>query len=216
MPETNNHGFSLKEYTKMLASLAVFFAFIWGITEGLWLFDKLIIVSVMTVLVPIKFFVIIFRSRQLFYERPKKIFLIVITGIFLFAAFLFDVNTIPNLWAYLLGSETEGKAIKFTIKSKITHFIMYEFSVDKLMFTKEQQVSIPFYESYQPGSFIPLRYLPNNPNVSCIVDPKELKFQALLAFYVSFGIIYSLFVNVIEQKAALIMESFLAREQHEN
>ncbi len=210
MPKTNRRNEeTLGERLKGLVILGVIFAIIFGINELLWSFDTIVIMSIVTVLVPIKFFVIIFRSWQLWISENKKI-IGLFFGLMVFVlAFIFDFETVPELWAYRLGVETQGKAVEFRIKSRNSHFIIYEFTADKLVYTNEQRVSIPFYESLEPSAVVPVKYIASSPTISFLVDPKQLKFQTVLVFFTGLGAIGSLYASVLQEKASAIMKKFV-------
>jgi len=209
---TDNFNTAFKERLKILAVLAVVFPIVWVINNSLWTLDKVIVTSIITALVPVKFFVIIFVFWRIWLLEKKSAFWLFLPLV-LVVAFIYDVATVPELWAHSFGIETQGRVIEFTIKSRNSHFITYEFNVDNWLYRKEQEVSIPFYESLEPGELVPVKYLPNSPKISFLVDADHLKFQTLLVLFIGSAMILLLAASTLEDKIKSVMnKAFQSRK----
>jgi hypothetical protein len=207
MSKTDNRNQeTLSDRLKGLVIVGIVLAVIYGINEVLWSFDQIIIMSVVTILVPIKFFVIVFRSWQLWIRENKKIIGLLFGLVVLVLAFIFDFETVPELWAYRLGVETQGKVLELRDKGR-SSYVVYEFTADQLVYIKEQRVSFPTYESLEPGTAVPVKYMAGSPNVSFLVDPEQLKFQTVLVIFTGVAAVGSLYASVIKEKVIAIMKS---------
>lgn len=206
----NNDAFgeAFKERLRALPFLALLFAIIFAINKGLWGLDKISVMWLIVALVPIKLFVIVLRSWQLWVREGKEIIFLLLFILFLFSAFIFDFETVPKLLAYGLGRETQGKVVEFIVTTK-SHFVVYEFSANNVVFRKQQVVSISYFEALKPGSTVLINYLPNNPRVAFLADLDHLKFETMLSIFLGFGIISSLYAAEIKEKVATIINSSL-------
>jgi len=199
---------TLSDRLKGLIIVAIVLAIIHGVNEVLWLFDTIVIMLIVTILMPIKFFVIVFRTWQLWITDDKKLTALFFGFVILVAAFFFDFRTVPELWAYRLGVETQGKAIEFRDKGN-SEYIVYEFSVGQSIYRKEQRVSFSLYKSLEPGAVVPLKYLASFPAISFLVDPRQLKFQTVLVLFMGLAAIASLYASVIKEKVSIFMKNNL-------
>jgi hypothetical protein len=138
-------------------------------------------------------------------ESKKFIFLLFLP-IALIVAFLFDFETIPNLWIYRFGKETQGNVVEI-FKTTRTHFIVYDFSVGNVTFQKQQKVSIPYYESLAPDDIVSIKYYPDNPNFSFSIDVEHLKFQTILTLFMGFGMVFTMFGSEIQEKTFSILKN---------
>src|SRR5215208_2626505 len=105
---TDNFNTAFKERLKILAVLAVVFPIVWVINNSLWTLDKVIVTSIITALVPVKFFVIIFVFWRIWLLEKKSAFWLFLPLV-LVVAFIYDVATVPELWAHSFGIETQGR-----------------------------------------------------------------------------------------------------------
>lgn len=206
----NNDAFgeAFKERLRALPFLALLFAIIFAINKGLWVLDKISVMWLIVALVPIKLFVIVLRSWQLWVREGKKIIFLLLFILPLLSAFIFDFETVPKLLAHGLGRETQGKVVEFIVTTK-SHFVVYEFSANNVVFRKRQIVSISYFEALKPGSTVLINYLPNNPRVAFLADLDHLKFETMLSIFLGFGIISSLYATEIKEKVATIINSSL-------
>jgi hypothetical protein len=203
---TNDFTEAFKGRLKAIAVLVVLFPIVWGINNGLWALDKIFITFIITALMPVKFFVIIFVFWRVWLLEKKIAFWLFLPMVLLIA-FIFDFATVPELWAYRFGTETQGRAIEFTIKSRNKHFVTYEFNAGNWSYRKEQEVTTPFYESLEPGEPVVVKYLPDSPRFSFLVDPPHLKSQTLLVFFTGFAFIVALSAIGIEEKLIKIVKN---------
>ena len=131
--------------------------------------------------------------------ESKKIILLLFLPIFLVLGFLFDFGTVPELWAYRFGIETQGKAVELINTSK-SHFVRYEYSVGDVTFRKQQDTSVPYFERLSPGSVVNVKYIPDNPKISFLVDVEYLKNQTTSTLFMGFGIMVAIFASKIQEK----------------
>lgn len=189
----------MKERWINLLWVAVIFVFAFGINEILWLLDIVILVIIATIFVPIKFLFVIRYLGQLSHEAIPKYLLIFFGISVLVMAFLFDFETLPNLWAYRFGVDTKGIITDLTVKSKGSHFVTYEFRVNGVLFMKEQRVMPQKFESLTIGGVVPVKYLVNSPNISFMTDPSFLKVETWIDIFSIFGVlIYTLYFESIK------------------
>ena len=167
-PDNRNQE-TLSDRLKGLIIVAIILAIIHGINEVLWLFDAIVIMLIVTILMPVKFLVIVFRTWQLWMSDNKKFRALLFGFVILVLAFLFDFRTAPELWAYRLGVETQGKAIEFRDKGR-SEYIVYEFTVGRSIYRKEQRVSFSLYESLEPGAVVPVKHLASFPAISFLLN----------------------------------------------
>ena len=211
MTTSENYNNAVKDRFKMLLYMAVTFSIAWLINSGLWLLGEIFVLLYITLVVLAKLIVIPLRTFQLRHEFGKNPFVFVLMGVcFLIIAFIYDFSTVPNLWTDNFGVATEGTAIKFTIKSRNTHFVTYTFNANEYIFSKEQQVDIDTYEKLSSSPFTQIKYLPDYPIISYLIDKKHLKFETLLTSFIGIGIILSLYTESIEKWALSHWQSRLA------
>ena len=203
MSDTNtyNDDFSKAfiERLKILPFVIAVFALAYLVNKGLWTLDTIIILAVIVALIPIKLGLIVFGVIQLWRVESKKIILLLFLPIFLVLGFLFDFETVPELWAYRFGIETQGKTVELINTSK-SHFVRYEYSVGNVSFRKQQDTSVPYFGPLSPGSVVNVKYIPDNPKISFLVDVEYLKNQTTFTFFMGFGIMVAIFASKIQEK----------------
>ena len=147
MPSNYDYNEQFRDRLKSLPFLAVLFLIVFFINKSIWALDKSIVLYIFVALVPLKFFVITFRSLQLWIRDGKKFVLLLLFSFILLSAFIFDFEIIPELFAYGSGIETQGSVVEsFVTDIKKSHFIVYKFSVDNETFKKQQLVSASFFQ----------------------------------------------------------------------
>ena len=208
MSETDTHNKDFTEAFKFrlmaIPFIIVFCSIAYGINKGLWSLDKIIVMSLVMALVPIKFLVIIMRYWQVWLRENKNIVFLLFLPIVLLLAFLFDFETVPKLLTYSIGAETQGHVVNFIVTNTKTRFVIYEFPINDVVFKKQQIVSMSYYETLRPGAVVTIDYLQNNPKVSFLADLDYLKFETMSSLFLVFCIIASLYVSEIEEKLTSI------------
>ncbi len=187
------------ERLKVLPFVIAVFAIAYSVNKGLWTLDTIVILAVIIALIPAKLGLIVFGVIQLWRVESKKVILLLFLPIFLVLGFLFDFGTVPELWAYRLGKETQGKAVEL-IKTSKSRFVRYEYSVGNVTFRKQQDTSAPYFESLSLGSIVNVKYSPDNPKISCLVDVEYLKNQTTFTLFMGFGIMVAVFASKIQEK----------------
>lgn len=193
-----------KDRLKALPLWAILLGIVFVLNKGIWTLDKVIVTYVFVAFVPIKFFAIVFRSLQLWFRENKKISLLFVFLLILVSAFIFDFETVPKLLAYGLGVETQGNVADFVITIK-SHFVVYEFSVNNVVFKKQQIVSMSYFKTLKIGATVTINYLQNNPKVSFLADLDNLKFETMGTLFLGFGMLASLYANEIKDKITLVI-----------
>ena len=203
MANTNTYnddfGKAFIERLKILPFVIAVFAFAYSVNKGLWALDTIVIVVVIIVLIPVKLGLIVIGVIQLWRKESKKVILLLFLPIFLVLGFLFDFETVPELWAYHFGIETQGKAVELINTSK-SHFVRYEYSVGNVTFRKQQDTSPSYFESLSPGSIVNVKYSQDNPKISFLVDVDYLKNQTTFTLFMGFGIMVAIFASKIQEK----------------
>lgn len=207
---STNHDYNeqFKDRIKSLPLFAGLFAIVFLVNKGIWTLDKVAIMYLFIVFIPIKFFAFTFRGWQLWTRESKKIGLLLILLIFLFGAFILDFEIVPKLLAYGIGTETQGKVIDFIVTTK-SHFVVYEFGVNDLVFKKQQIVSLSYFKTLSVGTSVNMYYLKGNPKISFLADFDELKFETTGTLFLSFGLFASLYATEIKDKITSVMNSGL-------
>ena len=193
---------------KALPFFVVLYATTNGLNNGLWKLDTVVVWSLIVLLVPIKLCVIIFRLFHFWRIEKKKAFILLFLPIILVFAFMFDIDTIPNLRIYRNGTETKGTVIEL-IKTSKSRFVIYQYSVGNIVFQKQQDVSIQYYDGVTTGAVVATRYDSNNPKISYLVDIRELQNKTWFSLFMGFGAIFISFVVEIEEKVTSIFKSLL-------
>lgn len=193
-----------KDRLKALPLWAILLGIVFVLNKGIWTLDKVIVTYLFVAFVPIKFFAIVFRSLQLWFRENKKISLLFVFLLILVSAFIFDFETVPKLLAYGLGVETQGNVADFVITTK-SHFVVYEFSVNNVVFKKQQIVSMSYFKTLKIGATVTINYLQNNPKVSFLADLDNLKFETMGTLFLGFGMLASLYANEIKDKITLVI-----------
>jgi hypothetical protein len=210
MSETNSYnddfGKAFITRLKLLPFVIAVFVIAYLVNKGLWALNSIAILSVIVALIPIKLVLIVFRFFQLWRVENKKMLLLFFLPIILILAFLFDIGTVPYLWVYGLGEETQGKAVEF-IKTSKSRFVRYEYSVGNVTFRKQQDTSVPYFESLSPGSIVNVKYSPDNPKISFLVDVEYLKNQTTFTLFLGFGIMVAMFASDIQEKVSSLVKN---------
>ena len=206
MSSNYDYNEQFKERLKALPFLAGLFAIIFLINKGIWSLDKVIVMYFFIAFIPIKFIAFIFRGWQLWFREGNKIGLVLLLLIFLFGALIFDFEIVPKLLAYGIGSETQGHVSDFIITAK-SHFVVYEFAVNDLIFKKQQIVSFSYFKNLSIGAAVNINYLKNNPQISFLNDFAYLKFETMGTLFLGVGLFASLYVTEIKDKITSMINS---------
>jgi hypothetical protein len=187
-----------EERYKLFPYVIALFAITLLINSGLWMLDTFVILSFVIILVASKLISIAFRLIN--YEKWKSrrfSFLLVFTFI-LIVSFVFDFQTIRDLWIYRFGAETQGHVSKFVKTREV--LVVYDFSVNGVSFQGLQGVSNSFYERLSVGSPVSIKYYQNNPNVSYLVDLENQKLLTGFTFLIGLCVMAAMFANEIQEK----------------
>ena len=206
MPTNYDYNEQFKDRLKALPLWAGLFAIVFLINKGIWSLDKVVVMCLFIAFVPIKFFAIVLRCLQLWIRENKKIGLLLLFLLFIVSAFIFDFETVPKLLAYGLGAETLGKVTDFIITTK-SHFVVYEFSINDVVFRKQQIVSMSYFNTLKVGAMVTINYLQDNPEISFLADLDNLKFETMGTLFLGFGIFASLYATEIKDKITSVINS---------
>ena len=202
---TPDYNEAFKERLKLLPFFIVLYAIVHWLNSGLWGLDTVVIWSVIVLLIPIKLLFIIFGLVQLWRTEKKKMFFLIFLPILFVFAYMFDIQTVPFLRVYRQGIETKGTVIEL-IKTNKSRFVVYEYSVGNVVFQKQQDASIPYYESLATGTMVTVKYDPSNPRTAFLIDVQELKHQTWFTLFMGFGVILILYVGKIQEKIGLLLK----------
>ena len=78
--------------------------------------------------------------------------------------------------------------------------MVYEFSVDGVSFQGQQEVSNSYYENLKQGSQVSIKYNPDNPSYSFLIDVQHLKGQTGVTLLFGLGLIVAMFANELQEK----------------
>ncbi len=206
MPTNYDYNEQFKDRLKALPFFVGLFIIVFFINKGIWALDKISVMYFFIAFVPIKFFAFIFRGWQMWTPESKKGSLLFILLMFLFAAFILDFEAVPKLLTYGLGAETQGNVTDFIVTTN-SHFVVYEFTVNDLVFKRQQIVSISYFKSLSVGAVVTINYLKDNPQISFLVDLNHLKFETAGTLFLGFGLFASLYATEIKDKLTSVINS---------
>ncbi len=193
-----------KLYGALIAIVVLFLAYL--LTEILWRFDKAILLFLTIGLAAAA---TISGPRKLLFHREKASLLggLIISVLLVVPIWLFNASTIPELAAYRFGVDSSAKIENLNIKGHNSLYIVYNFSVDQIEYTREQGVGITAYDSLKPGQLITIRYLEFYPEASVFIDDGYLKLMLVLSLGISAAMIAAVYSTQIMKRTYLVMQN---------
>jgi hypothetical protein len=198
--------FEKEQRHKLFPYLIALFVIAYLINTGLWALDMLAILTFIIIFVVSKLIMVIFRFINYKNWRSRRYSFLLPFLFILIIAFLFDFQSIRDLWIYRSIAEIQGHVIKF-IKTKAVS-VVYEYSVDGVSFQGQQEVSNSYYENLRQGSQVSIKYNPDHPSYSFLVDTQHLKGQTGATLLLGFGLIVAMFANELQEKINSFLNNY--------